>query len=424
MSECLNDVGVDLHQVLIGIAKALDSVGLDEIHHGHRVGYMAYCCAKRMGWPEEISQVALAVGLIHDCGVSQQSERSELLTHLISSDSHLHCLRGYERLIECKPLQSLALPVFHHHTWWQELREMSAVSEQNKQLAALVFVADRVDYLYARMEPDNYGNITPTAKQAIIQELTQNTHTLFEPNTVQHMCELVDNDEFWFAMKREYIEVMISQLAPFPFFDAHLTLEDTIQLAELSAKIIDAKSSFTFDHSFHVARLSEYLGYKMGYSETMQRMLYLAGLVHDIGKLDTPVSILHKSSELTDAEYACIKRHSTDTRYALQAMLKSEQIIEWASNHHERLDGSGYPAGKHASQLDKPSRIIAVADVFQALTQSRPYRHGLDLNEVLNLVYELVEDNKLDREVYECIASNAAACYRISTGEEPIQQSA
>lgn len=78
MDEPLDNVSVDLRQVLFEIASALDAVGIDDINHGHRVAYIAYQCAKRMGWEEEQAQIAFSLGLIHDCGVSQSNERSYL----------------------------------------------------------------------------------------------------------------------------------------------------------------------------------------------------------------------------------------------------------------------------------------------------------------------------------------------------------
>jgi HD-GYP domain-containing protein (c-di-GMP phosphodiesterase class II) len=105
-------------------------------------------------------------------------------------------------------------------------------------------------------------------------------------------------------------------------------------------------------------------------------------------------------------------------------MFKDSLVIDWAANHHERLDGSGYPLGLTAKQLDGPSRLVAVTDVFQALTQSRPYRAGLSLEKSLSILEELVDDGKLDRQVFECISANREVCYRISTGREYLAEPA
>lgn len=409
------NVSVDLRQVLFEMASALDAVGVDDIHHGHRVAYIAYQCAQRMGWNQERAQMAFALGLIHDCGVSQAEERTSLLSSLTPTDTRRHCIKGFHLLNSCKPLTELALPILHHHTWWQDLVEHDGLSEEDKQFAALIFLSDRVDYLHTEYTLDSFGNITDASRNEIAKSILQLSGTMFEPNQVQHMLELVDSDDFWFSMDPRYIEKSLAQrFSPVPFFSQQLDLEETIEVAELFAQLVDAKSSFTFHHSKNVAKLTEYLGLLMGFSPRFQRMLYLAGLVHDIGKLNTPVSILHKPSELTDEEYVCIRRHAADTRQALVKMFHSQAVIDWASNHHERLDGSGYPLGKTAKELDKPSRIVAVADVFQALTQSRPYRQGLSLEQAMLILQELVEDGQLDQEIFACLRQHAQVCYQIS----------
>ncbi|WP_070969048.1 HD-GYP domain-containing protein [Vibrio sonorensis] len=417
MNDSLDSVSVDLRQVMLGIATALDAVGVDDIHHGHRVGYIAYQCAKRMGWDEELAQMAFGAGLIHDCGVSQETERRQLLSQLIPEDTLHHCRKGYELVEACKPISALSKAILYHHTHWIELSRVSGIDDLDKQLAALIFLSDRIDYLFVHSKPDQFGNITSRDKTAIIDELISRSGLVFEPNMVVHMCELITTDDFWFSMEANHIESLVARLPEVRFFDSHTGLDQTIEMAELLAKIIDAKSPFTFQHSKHVAELSAFFGQALGYSEKMQRMLYLSGLLHDIGKIKTPSSVLHKPSSLNEEEYACIKRHSTDTRFALQGMIRSKQVVSWAANHHERLDGSGYPLGKVAKELDKPSRLIAVADVFQALTQSRPYRDGLSLEDTMTILHQQANQGLLDAQVVECLERNKQVCYQISIGE-------
>ncbi|WP_394250040.1 HD-GYP domain-containing protein [Vibrio profundi] len=413
-------VTVDLRRALFGIAKALDNIGVETKNHGQRVGYIAYKCALSVGWEEEQAQLAFYLGLIHDCGVTQGDELMGLLSEFVPHGTHKHCQKGYQILKECPALSIFSKPVLYHHTPWRELKD-TPISLLEKELAAVVMLADRVDYLYGETASDRFGNLTRDSKSYIVQCLTASMDDLFEPNLVQHMCELVDTDDFWFSMEINYIESMSSKLAPIPFFSQHMSLDETISFGEFIAKVVDAKSSFTFQHSLKVGQLSEYLAKQLGYSSPTQRKMYLAGLVHDIGKLQTPSDVLHKAGSLTEEEYCCIKRHATDTRFSLQELFLSDQICEWASNHHERLDGSGYPLGKTAEQLDQPSRIIAVVDVFQALTQSRPYRAGMSLEQTIAILKELVDTHKLDKEVFSCLSKHAEYCYELSTEQMALE---
>ncbi|KJY84501.1 metal-dependent phosphohydrolase [Vibrio galatheae] len=416
MDMSLDDVSVDLRRVLFEIAYALDEVGVDDIYHGHRVAYIAYRCAQRMRWSDAQCQTVFSLGLIHDCGVSESAEISALLTSLAPKNTRKHCVKGYELLKACRPLSELATPILFHHTWWQELQSMSTIDAETKQYATLVFLADRLDYLHGHYPLDAYGNITQRSKENIIGELQANAGTMFEPNQVVAMAELVACDDFWFSMEARHIESLSDTFLP--LYHSPIGLDESIEVAELFAQIVDAKSSFTYQHSLHVAQLAEFFALQLGYSPRERKMLYLAGLIHDIGKLKTPSAILHKPAQLSDEEYACIKRHATDSRHAIERMFTNQSIVDWASNHHERLDGSGYPLGMNASQLDQPSRLIAMTDVFQALTQSRPYRKGLPLEQALAIIERMVNDNQLDRVVFDCLVGNAEICYRISTGQE------
>ena len=412
-----DDARVNLRQALLGIAQALDAIEHEVPYHGYNVAYIAYRCAVFMGWDEEQAQLAFSIGLMHDCGGTQSTNLLPLFPHCLTGSFSRHCEKGYMLLKECQPLSCFATPILYHHTPWQELRNLP-LSDTDKQLASLIFLANRLDHLYRHHKKDKFGNLSAVEKNAICDELIHHADTVFEPNMVQHMTELVDKDDFWFAMKPRYIEEMYFRMQPVPFFSGRVDLDGTIEIAEFFAKIVDAKSSFTFQHSLKVAQLAQFISKQLGYSPKVQKMLYLTGLVHDIGKLYTPDPVLHKAGKLTSEEYTCIKSHATDTRFILQAIFRSQRILEWASNHHERLDGSGYPLGKMADQLDRPSRIIAVSDVFQALTQSRPYRAGMPLEEALGIVRSLVDNNQLDREIFECLERHSHECYQLSIGEQ------
>lgn len=181
------------------------------------------------------------------------------------------------------------------------------------------------------------------------------------------------------------------------------------------ARIVDAKSPFTYQHSQKVAELSRYLAIKLGFCEHDQEMLFIAGLVHDIGKLKTPDEILHKEGSLNKQEYTRIKRHTIDTQLALHKVFPNAKIAEWASNHHERLDGSGYPYHKTGDELDVPSRIVAVADVFQALSQDRPYRGRMAQAQIAAIMGAQVAKQELCPDVYAVLERNMTECYKLST---------
>ncbi|EGR0477819.1 HD-GYP domain-containing protein [Vibrio cholerae] len=411
---------VNLRQAFFCIARALDSVGVDDINHGHRVGYMAYSCAQAMEWSEEECQLVFALGLIHDCGVAQKRDFYRLLENMQPDNTQQHCVRGNELLSNCPPLAPFADAILYHHTPWDELKNI-AISDRNKRFAALIFLADRVDYLKELYPRDEYGNVTQEARNQVGLEIGRLSGSLFERDLVRTMQHLLSKEFIWFSMEHHHIEAMGHNLPPTPFFEQKLGVEEIMSIAMLMANVVDAKSQFTFQHSQKVAELCQHLAKELGLNVEMQKALYLTGLVHDIGKLHTPEEILHKPGKLNESEYLCIQRHSTDSRYTLQMVFGQSVVCEWAGNHHERLDGSGYPRGLQGSAIDLPSRIIALADVFQALTQARPYRGSMSLNEVMNIMRHEVSCGRLDSQVFDVIVRNSRQYYQLSIAESPTE---
>ncbi|MBD0786057.1 HD-GYP domain-containing protein [Vibrio sp. Y2-5] len=407
---------VNLRQTFFSIARALDSIGIDDINHGHRVGYMAYSCAKAMEWSEEECQLVFSLGLIHDCGVAQKSDFYNLLENMQPDNVRQHCVRGYELLSQCPPLAFFADAILYHHTPWEELKHID-ISDRDKRFAALIFLADRVDYLKELYPRDEFGNVTQEARNEVCLEIGRLSGTLFERDLVRQMQSLLSKEFIWFSMEYHHIEALSQNLPSTPFFEQNLEVGDVVAIAMLMANIVDAKSQFTFYHSQKVAEICHSLARQLGLNSEMQKALYLTGLVHDIGKLHTPEDILHKPSKLNESEYLCIQRHSTDSGYTLQMMFGQSAVCEWAANHHERLDGSGYPRGLQGAEIDLPSRIIAVADVFQALTQARPYRGRMTLEEVMQIMSHEVSCGRLDSKVFDVLVKNEKEYYELSIQE-------
>ncbi|HCE3662606.1 TPA: HD domain-containing protein [Vibrio parahaemolyticus] len=404
---------VDLKQALIWVARALDYVGVDDTHHSHRVAYIAYQCALALNWDLKKAEFCYFAGMIHDCGVSETQEHKMLLDELIPQDAKAHCLRGYQTLKQCRLLSQFAVPVLYHHTHWDELQHLD-LPEFEKDVAALLYLSDRLDFMRARYVMNCHCDIVTLHEELIAECVLANAGTLFNPVMCEAMVKLIMTDGFWFAMESENIETIGLNFKSIDWLQKQLTIWDMNSLGLFLARIVDAKSPFTYQHSQKVAELSRYLAGKLGLDEHDQEMLFIAGLVHDIGKLKTPDEILHKEGALSKQEYTRIKRHTIDTQLALHKVFPNAKIAEWASNHHERLDGSGYPYHKTAEELDIPSRIIAVADVFQALSQDRPYRGRMSPTQIAEIMDDLIKQNKLCAHVYEVLEQNMTACYNMS----------
>jgi HD-GYP domain-containing protein (c-di-GMP phosphodiesterase class II) len=160
------------------------------------------------------------------------------------------------------------------------------------------------------------------------------------------------------------------------------------QIATAFAWVIDAKSSFTFEHSDRVAALADGTAARLGFTAAERQRLRRAAQLHDIGKLAVPNAILDKPGPLTAAEWAVVKQHPAQTLHVLQRVPVFRDLAEDAANHHERLDGLGYFRGLSGDQLTPAARILAVADVADALMSARPYRSAMPHERVMTQILE------------------------------------
>ena len=145
-------------------------------------------------------------------------------------------------------------------------------------------------------------------------------------------------------------------------------------------------NKYTFHHSLHVAIIAGVLGRWCGYKQAALKNLILAGLLHDIGKLFVPLSILDKPDRLSDTEFAIIKKHPQDAYQLLKDTQLPEEIKLGIWQHHECLDGSGYPLGLTDAQICADAKIIAIADIYDSITSDRVYRPKMTPFEALDIL--------------------------------------
>jgi putative two-component system response regulator len=169
-----------------------------------------------------------------------------------------------------------------------------------------------------------------------------------------------------------------------------LTLETLSSLAEL----IDAKDHYTNGHSFRVAAYAKALAIALGYKDEAEK-IYLAGLIHDVGKIGISEAILTKPGKLTEDEYHTIQSHAPLGGNILRGLHQFRIFKEVARSHHERWDGNGYPDKLKGEQIPLEARIVAVCDVYDAMTSDRSYRKALSDKAALAEL-ERVKGSQLD----------------------------
>lgn len=173
------------------------------------------------------------------------------------------------------------------------------------------------------------------------------------------------------------------------------------QLSKTFAKCIDIKDTYTNGHSFRVAKYTKWIAEKMGLSETRVEQFYNIALLHDIGKIGIPDKILNKPERLDDEEYVIMKSHAKKGYEILSDFKEIEPELAYgAGYHHERFDGKGYPNGVSGDEIPQVAQIIAVADTFDAMYSTRPYRKKLPLETVVNEI-KSIAGTQLNPEIVE-----------------------
>jgi response regulator RpfG family c-di-GMP phosphodiesterase len=174
---------------------------------------------------------------------------------------------------------------------------------------------------------------------------------------------------------------------------------------------IDAKDAYTGQHSDRVAELSQAVARGLGLDEKQCEDIYLAGMLHDIGKIGVPEAILRKPGRLDDEEFAELKKHPHLGGKILEGIRQLEGVVEGIVSHHERPDGRGYPKGLSGEDIPIAGRIIAMADSFDAMTSNRPYRDALSMDVVLEEIRK-GSGSQFDEKVVEVVMSLDLDAYR------------
>ena len=409
---------INLHEAIYSLSDALDLVGVTHIHHGKRVAYMAAECGKFLGWHGPRLDDLFQAAILHDCGVSKTAVHVQLAQFAWELEGE-HCKAGAALLSSSLLLRHLAPVVRHHHTHWSDLKDLD-LSDEEKRSANCIYLVDRVDILSLNYLLDDVDILL--GKDEIRNTILGKRGDWFCPEVVDAFMTISESEAFWFSLETNrvngYVATWLANTTP-----QGMAFEELRGLVHLFSCIVDAKSHYTKQHSDGVANLAFFIGTQLQLSEETCEMLELAGLLHDIGKLRVPDELLEKPGQLTEVESITMRHHSFDTYNILRGIKGFEKVALWAGQHHERVNGTGYPQHIKGEALSLEARIIAVADVFQALAQRRPYRAPLDTGQIIDILKQQVDVGKLDDRVVALVEANLHACWLAAMRVTPGQMS-
>lgn len=207
-------------------------------------------------------------------------------------------------------------------------------------------------------------------------EIVRRSGAWFDPALVVAFDAIAEDELFWDAMCAPDLPERVFALEPKQLLRS--ADDDYLDdIADGFAQVIDAKSPFTSGHSKRVALVTELIAEELGLAPDRRRWLVRAALLHDMGKLGVSNEILDKPGKLDEAEWGAVRGHPAAGAAILSRMGAFSSLARIALEHHERLDGTGYPQRLGAASIGLDTRIVTVADIFDALTADRPYRKAM-----------------------------------------------
>ncbi len=389
----------DFNGILFALSYALDCVEHDVIgvttNHGKRVAAIAMKVGEQMGVMTGIEdkQVLSACSVMHDCALSEyiQDEFDGVYSAAIGEIGKslgLHCSMGEESM-KLMPFDKALTggAVLYHHENADGSGPFGKKMNEIPQSARLIQLSDTIDAGFDLSWMDD------GKKSQIIKFVKDNTGIRFATEEAQAFLEVFNKTGFS-SLRNEKIDLYLQDMLP----GGRLCCspQQLMDFASVFARIVDYKSHFTKTHSIGIAQKAHDMALYYGMGEEFAAKMYFAGALHDIGKLVVDRDILEKPDRLNDAEFKHIQTHAYYTYKILSDIPGLEDITRWASYHHEKLDGAGYPFGLTDKQLDKWERLMACLDIYQALTEERPYKKGMSHTEAVNMLMNMADGGKID----------------------------
>lgn len=392
---------INYYDMLFSFSTAVDCVDQEvtgaKNNHGKRVAYLTYYLGKSMGFDEENLLDLIGCAILHDSALSeylQEAEDEGIVLYdkygnpdVERMDLGKHCRMG-EKNIHLLPLKTdISGAILYHHENADGTGPMGKRWDEVPLAARIIHIADNLDTQFG------LGDIDPIRYKDAARWIRENRKGLYSADVSDAFLDLVD-EKVLYEISDENIDIILKE--KISQYERDYSNEEMRRIAALFAEIVDYKSEFTMTHSIGIAEKVEIMGRHYGFDEDTAAKLYLAGALHDIGKMFIDSDILEKPDKLTTAEFRHIKNHAWYTYKLMSRVRGFEEITPWSSLHHEKLDGSGYPFEKTSADLGFNERLMGCIDIYQALTEDRPYRKPMTHEEGMAVMDDMVKGGFID----------------------------
>ncbi len=366
------------HKVLTLIRRGLNLIDRRLADHGVKVMLvMQEMLAADGCQDEELKKILGLLALLHDVG-AYRTEEIDNLVKFEMGNVWEHSVYGYLFLREFTPLGQWAEVVLYHHADYNTMEEQP---EQIRRYAQMMHTADRAVIWHDEVK---------RTEEDLDRHFSKGSGIVFSPESI----------DLWRHCQKSGI---FSRLDDPHCLDAalncsRLSSQEATAYLSMVIRTIDFRSRVTVAHTVGVMEIGLHLARKMGFSEEICQQIYYGAMLHDLGKIGIPVSVLEKPGRLTPEETAIMRQHVTLSGQIIEGCV-DQTTARIALRHHEKLNGSGYPQGLSAEDLSLPERLLAVADIVSALCMSRSYKEAWPKERCLAVLWDMCREGELDSRI-------------------------
>lgn len=357
--------------------------------HGFRVSDIIWKILSRMGgYSERQMRDACLLGLLHDIGAYKTEEISRIV-HFETVDVEPHEIYGYLFIKYFSPLRELAPCILHHHTWWRDLEPRKELSGRQKEIAQVIFLADRIDIA---LTYEKYS------WEMFRERIQARKGSMFAPALV----DLVLEPDFYIDLQQERRGAAEDWTGLMS--DAY-SQEEVSGYLMMLVYTIDFRSRHTVTHTVTTTSISWKLSGILGMDEEERNQIACGAVLHDIGKIGIPTEILEYPGRLSPQAMAVMRTHVDITEKIFGGEI-DEAVARIALRHHEKIDGSGYQKGLKGEELTRGERLVAVADIVSALTGTRSYKESYPKERVVGVLTSMKEDGLIDPDIVDILVEH------------------
>ena len=381
------ELQLNFFNVINTIRKTLNCIDEKITNHGDETAYIAYKLGTSLNLDEENLKSIVIAAMFHDIGACKTDDLSNIVT-FENYNYKNHSIYGYLFFKYFSPLPHMSKSILYHH---EDINHLNDTIEEN--YANLIRICDAVSVLkikcshYDEFEKNVMFEINDSKKYK-----QDYINTFIKLNKEESICQKLFDGSYLIEL-----DAYLNRLS--------YTQDEVKKYIELLGFSIDFRSENTLTHSLTVSIITKEICSMLNFNEKNKEMCIISALLHDIGKISTPIEILKYPGQLSETDFKIMKGHVSKTREILE-YLDHEKIKNIASNHHEKLNGKGYPRGLTEEMLTLEDRIIAVADIFSALTEKRYYKDPLPKDEVLNILKNCTLKHELDSNIVSLVSNH------------------